>query len=286
MQHRHCVEAVDCTLRDICDSEKPFRGITVVLGGDFRQIFLVIPKGVREQIVNVSLRHSVLWKHICILTLDLNMRLNHEGHENANFANFLMEIGTNPQEIVNLPSTIHKCQDLNELLSTVYPQLNMTETSTPTPTFLTECTILSACNDDVSDINTTALNIFPGRLYTYLVEDKMSEDNEIDPTITNRYPNEVNLRIPVFSHGQLYVALSRCTSFDCISILLPKDNLDSTTNIIYPEDWTEKSMELKRRNTTTLLRCGCNKVGVKGVKKAWRATHICGVFGEKEIPNL
>ncbi|GMP65886.1 hypothetical protein CsSME_00026488 [Camellia sinensis var. sinensis] len=27
-------------------------------------------------------------------------------------------------------------------------------------------------------------------------------------------------------------------------------------------------------------------VGVKGVKKAWRATHICGVFGEKEIPNL
>ncbi|XP_052209285.1 uncharacterized protein LOC127812795 [Diospyros lotus] len=187
-QHRHCVEAVDCTLRDICDSEKPFGGITVVLGGDFRQILPVIPKGVREQIVNTSLRHSILWKHIHILTLDLNMLLNHEGLENANFANFLMEIGTNPQEIVNLPSTIHKCQDLNELLSTVYPRLNMIETSTPT--FLTERTILSARNDDVSDINTTALNIFPGRLYTYLAANKMSGDNEIDPTITNRYPNE------------------------------------------------------------------------------------------------
>ncbi|XP_052171592.1 uncharacterized protein LOC127787570 [Diospyros lotus] len=292
MQHRHCVEAVDRTLRDICDSEKPFGGITVVLGGDFRQILPVIPKGVREQIVNASLRHSVLWKHIHILTLDLNMRLNHEGRENANFANFLMEIGTNPQEIVNLPSTIHKW-----------------------------------------------------RLYTYLAADKMSGDNEIDPTITNRYPNEylnsldppglptfklelkvgcpiillrniapkdglcngtrlmvircdtriieaqiltgekfgnlafiprislapsssetpfqmtrhqfpvrlayaltinksqgqsvkfvgVDLRIPVFSHGQLYVALSRCTSFDRISILLPKDCLDSTTNIVYSE---------------------------------------------------
>ncbi|XP_028091417.1 ATP-dependent DNA helicase PIF4-like [Camellia sinensis] len=35
MQHRHCVEAVDRTFRDTCDSEKPFGGITVVLGGDF-----------------------------------------------------------------------------------------------------------------------------------------------------------------------------------------------------------------------------------------------------------
>ncbi|KAL7166942.1 hypothetical protein ACSBR2_037578 [Camellia fascicularis] len=64
----------------------------------------------------------------------------------------------------------------------------MIETSTPT--FLTEHTILFARNDDVSDINTTALNIFPGRLHTYLAADKMSEDNEIDSTTTNRYPNE------------------------------------------------------------------------------------------------
>ncbi|GMQ05571.1 hypothetical protein CsSME_00050547 [Camellia sinensis var. sinensis] len=276
MQHRHCVEAVDRTLRDICDSEKPFGGITVVLGGDFRQILPVIPKGVREQIVNASLRHSVLWKHIYILTLDLNMRLNHEGHENANFANFLMEIGTNPQEIVNLPSTIHKCQDLNELLSTVYPQLNMIETSTPT--FLTERTILSARNDDVSDINTTALNIFPGRLYTYLAADKMSEDNEIDPTITNRYPNEYlnSLDPPGLPTFKLELKVG------CPIILLrniaPKDGLCNGTRLMVTRcgtriieaqiltgeklndvllegnhDWTEKSMELKRRNTTTLL---------------------------------
>ena len=35
MQHRHCVEVVDRTLRDIYNSEKPFGGITTVLGGDF-----------------------------------------------------------------------------------------------------------------------------------------------------------------------------------------------------------------------------------------------------------
>ncbi|XP_028099952.1 uncharacterized protein LOC114299421 [Camellia sinensis] len=92
MEHRHCVETVDRTLRDIRDSEKPFEGITVVFGGDFQQILLVIVKGVRDQIVNASLRYSIIWKHIHILTFDLNMRLNHGDHENAIFANFLMEV--------------------------------------------------------------------------------------------------------------------------------------------------------------------------------------------------
>ena len=45
MQHRNCVEAVDRTLRDICDVNKTFGGITVVLGGDFRQVLPVVPKG-------------------------------------------------------------------------------------------------------------------------------------------------------------------------------------------------------------------------------------------------
>ncbi|XP_028123456.1 uncharacterized protein LOC114320572 [Camellia sinensis] len=89
-----------------------------------------------------------------------------------------MEIGTNPQEIVKLPSTIHKCQDLKDIISVVCPQLDVAMTSTAT--FLTERTILSARNDDVNAINTAALNIFPGNTYTYLAADKMSEDDEID----------------------------------------------------------------------------------------------------------
>ncbi|KAH0682655.1 hypothetical protein KY290_021244 [Solanum tuberosum] len=51
MMHKHCFEALDKTLRDIIGykdatkSELPFGGKTIVLGGDFRQILLVIPKG-------------------------------------------------------------------------------------------------------------------------------------------------------------------------------------------------------------------------------------------------
>ena len=45
----------------------------------------------------------------------------------------------------------------------------------------------------------------------------------------------LDLRSPVFSHGQLYVGLSRCTSGDRIKVLLKEDNDGRTPNIVYKE---------------------------------------------------
>lgn len=43
MTHRHCFEALDRTLQDVRDCQRPFGGLTVVFGGDFQQILPVIP---------------------------------------------------------------------------------------------------------------------------------------------------------------------------------------------------------------------------------------------------
>ena len=46
----------------------------------------------------------------------------------------------------------------------------------------------------------------------------------------------LDLRTPVFTHGQFYVAMSRCTSASNIKILFPKNDLSlKTTNIVYQE---------------------------------------------------
>jgi hypothetical protein len=66
MMHRRAFEAVDWTLRDLMQlddaqaTEKIFGGEIVVLGGDFRQILPVVPKGGREDIVSASLPRSHL----------------------------------------------------------------------------------------------------------------------------------------------------------------------------------------------------------------------------------
>lgn len=47
----------------------------------------------------------------------------------------------------------------------------------------------------------------------------------------------IDLHVPVFSHGQLYVALSRATSSRNVQVLLPEEDRDNhrTQNIVYPE---------------------------------------------------
>ena len=87
-----------------------------------------------------------------------------------------------------LPSIIHIYRNLNQLLSRVYPQLDVSRTVNPT--FLTKRTILCARNEHVTAIKIATLSIFSGETTTCLAANKMSEDDEIDCNITNRYLNE------------------------------------------------------------------------------------------------
>ena len=72
--------------------QAPFGGITVVFGGDFRQILPVIVKGSREQVIAASLQRSPIWQHVNLITLRKNMRLEGASEENHLFAELLLKV--------------------------------------------------------------------------------------------------------------------------------------------------------------------------------------------------
>ena len=82
MTQKYAFEALDKTLKDILGFHDPecrsqiFGGVTVLLGGDFRQILPVIPKGSRAEIVQACINQSELWKHCKIFTLTRSMHVS------------------------------------------------------------------------------------------------------------------------------------------------------------------------------------------------------------------
>ena len=92
MTHKHCFEALDRTLQDLRNCSQLFGGITMVFGGDFQQILPVVLHGSRAEIVNASLCMSYLWRHMQVLKLRTNMRLQ-SGPKNEHYSQWLLDIG-------------------------------------------------------------------------------------------------------------------------------------------------------------------------------------------------
>ncbi len=110
MMHRQAFEVVDQTLHDLMQlddahaTEKIFGGKTVVLGGDFRQILPVVPKGGQEDIVNASLPRWHLWQHVMIFRLHINMRvMAANSKKQREFTKWVLNVGDG-----NLPTIVEE----------------------------------------------------------------------------------------------------------------------------------------------------------------------------------
>lgn len=212
MQHRFCPEAFSRTAMDVCSNpDKPFGGITVVFGGDFRQILPVIPKGKPEEIIAACLKYSQLWHGMHRLRLTQNMRLQGDPTA-AQFAEWLLQIGEGAGIAEGFSGSINFPQEMlvrsrNALISTLYPDISIPGHATDD--YLRGRTILAGRNDDVLLLNNKILEKFPGEVRTFYSSDKVKfevgVDNPETADLSPEYLQSLNCSSLPLSHLTLKV---------------------------------------------------------------------------------
>lgn len=197
-QHRHAIEAVDRTLRDLRDCPgKPFGGLTTILGGDFLQTMPVVPHGLREDTVDASIQRSILWQHVKVLKLHKNMRLQsaNAAPDAPEFAAWLLDVGHgrssadgSRSNTTTIPASMHVSND-EELINAVYSGIG--NAPIPPPDYFTKRMILAPRNSDVRQLNEDILALMDGDPVQYLSADRVIQEEGADPADAEPIPTEV-----------------------------------------------------------------------------------------------
>ncbi|PIA31381.1 hypothetical protein AQUCO_05000048v1 [Aquilegia coerulea] len=271
MQHRFCVEAVDRTLRDIREIKEPFGGVTVVLGGDFKQ---TLPIGTNPK-EDVELPSEI---KMCKSTMDLLFKvypnLNVEEvatetylHERSILSARNDDVATlNELAINHFPGELHEYLAADKAIEDDQPienrgnsisNENMQALDPPSlPPFKLQlkvgCQIMLLRNLQPRDGLCNGTHLMVVQFATRVIKAKILNGSHAGNYVfiplrlafamtINKSQGQsvkyvgIDLRNHVFSHGQLYVELSRCTSSNRISVLLGNEDDDKTTNVVYPE---------------------------------------------------
>ncbi|XP_071739529.1 uncharacterized protein [Rutidosis leptorrhynchoides] len=202
MVHKHCFEAFDRSLRDICrpitpnSMETPFGGKVIVFGGDFRQVLPVVQRGKREDTVGASLNSSYIWNHVEVLKLTINMRLglgtDHVVEEETkSFADWIFRIGngtvgeTNDGECdVDIPDDvlITDAEDpIGSLIASIYPNFIQ---NLGNPEYYEDRAILAPTHDVVNIINDHMMTFLDGEEMVYLSSDSICQ-SELDASFNH-----------------------------------------------------------------------------------------------------
>ncbi|CDF36122.1 unnamed protein product [Chondrus crispus] len=196
MCHRHCIETVDRSLRDLIQTDRPFGGKFLVLAGDFRQILPVVPGGSRGQIVSACVKASPLYRECRFLRLTENMRLAALRADPAadvealNFPEFLLSVGEGRlqgeqrPEWISLPQSVAFEHTIRSLCLKVFQGIGDNHAD---PAWLTKRVILTTKNRPLEEVNEVIGNMIPGSYRTYLSADKV-ENEDTNALI---YPTEM-----------------------------------------------------------------------------------------------
>ncbi|CAH1440382.1 unnamed protein product [Lactuca virosa] len=157
-----------------------FGGKVVVLGGDFRQTLPVVPNGSKHDTIAAFLTNSYLWRTLCLLQLDENMRALLD----PIFTDFLLRLGdsneNSDEDDVTLPKQIvieesEESKGLLTLIEYVYP--NISQHYTIIPSSMNRA-ILTTKNAFVDQINEMLIQKFQGEEKEYISFDETLYPND------------------------------------------------------------------------------------------------------------
>uniref|UniRef100_A0A0A8ZWF2 ATP-dependent DNA helicase n=1 Tax=Arundo donax TaxID=35708 RepID=A0A0A8ZWF2_ARUDO len=254
VNHKHCIEALDRTLRDIMSSNsnasgnKQFGGITVVLGGDFRQTLPVIPNARKHQILGASITRFPLWQCCKVLQLTENMRLkcsslsNLERIELEQFSQWLLSVGdgTTPSIPTDLPDASWvqildylllppDQRNLAGLISFVY---GTTPQASELPTYLCERAILAPTNEVAATINAEIIGQIATDEMSYYSFDSIDDATSNYCTLESLYPQEFLNTIQMSGLPDHYLQLKIGVPIMLLRNLDPSKGLCNGTRLI------------------------------------------------------
>ncbi|XP_074363403.1 uncharacterized protein LOC141703913 [Apium graveolens] len=213
MQHIYAFECLDRSLKDIMkdvDPKRyamPFGGITVVLGGDFRQILPVITYGDRADIVDACITRSRLWSICQVFLLTENMRLKQgesdsESEELKKFTKWVLDIGNgqvSPPRVCNFPVTenqilipsqfcdVQSENTVDNMIHSMYPNFAHKGHSTQ---YLSERAILTPTNQTMGHLNSLIVDKLPGESVSYFSVDAAEEFGGTNEDLNEAFPIE------------------------------------------------------------------------------------------------
>ncbi|KAL0007370.1 hypothetical protein SO802_008872 [Lithocarpus litseifolius] len=180
MVNRHALEALDRILQDLMEVNSPFGGKVLILGGDFRQVLPVVPKGTKAELLDACIVNSPLWRYIKILHLTQNMRSIND----QQFSEYIRRIGDGIEpfakdDLIKVLSSMaipwEGDHSIAQLIEQVFPNL---QNHAYNARYMVDRALLTLINEDVDKLNEKIITQFPGeeqKLYSF---DEVEDDTQ------------------------------------------------------------------------------------------------------------
>ena len=187
MLSSHALSLIDRLLRDVMHvPDIPFGGKCILIGGDFRQVLPVVPRGTKVDILMATVKRNTLWPAFKCYKLTRNIRA---AQDIAGFRDFLMSLGNgtsvNTDGKITIPQH-YLVQTMQELDAFVFGGMNSGNIEN-----YAASAILTPRNDDCDILNRHILSKLDGACQEYRSIDKVvaegEHSQELETTIATEF---------------------------------------------------------------------------------------------------